>query len=62
MDYFTKWIETEAVTSITKYLSTMGCQARFTIVAYPQTNGEAETANKVILHGLQKKLNEAKGK
>lgn len=47
---------------VTEYLSTMGCQAQFTTVAQPQTNGQAEAANKVILHGLQKKLDKTKGK
>ena len=47
---------------VTDYLSTLGCQARFTVVGHPQTNSKAEVANKVILHGLQKKLDEAKGK
>jgi len=32
------------------------------VVAHPQTNGQAEAANKVIFYGLQKKLDEAKGK
>jgi len=98
VDYFTKWIEAEAVVSITTaevqkfiwrniitrfgiphaiifdngrqfdtskltdYLSNLGCQARFTAVAHPQTNGQAKVANKSILHGLQKKLDNAKGK
>lgn len=47
---------------LTYYLSSLGCQARFTAVAHPQANGQAEAANKSILHGLQKKLGDAKGK
>jgi len=98
VDYFTKWVEAEAVASITTaevrkfiwrniitrfgiprsiifdngrqfdtskltdYLQDLGCQARFTAVAHPQTNGQAEAANKSILHGLQKKLDHAKGR
>ena len=31
-------------------------------MAYPQTNGQAEAANKSILNGLQKKLDDAKEK
>ena len=31
-------------------------------MAHPQTNSQAEAANKSILHGLQKKLGDAKGK
>jgi len=44
------------------YLHNLGCQARFTAVAHPQTNGQAKAANKSILHDLQKKLDHAKGK
>ena len=42
------------------YLLQYGCQARFTTVAHPQTNGQAESANKSILSGLRKKLDAAK--
>lgn len=88
VDYFTKWLEAEAITSITTtevrrfiwmniiacfgipcaiifdngrqfntakftgYLSTLGCQARLIAVAHPQTNSQAEAANKSVLHGL----------
>jgi len=31
-------------------------------VEHPQTNGQAEAANKIILNELKKKLNPAKGK
>ncbi|XP_057444380.1 uncharacterized protein LOC130736583 [Lotus japonicus] len=34
---------------------------RFASVEHPQTNGQAESANKVILNGLRKNLDEAKG-
>ncbi|RDX79320.1 Tf2-8, partial [Mucuna pruriens] len=34
----------------------------FTSVEHPQANGQAETANKVILRGLWKRLEEAKGR
>ncbi|RDX93783.1 Tf2-8, partial [Mucuna pruriens] len=34
----------------------------FTSVEHPQSNGQAEAAKKVILKGLQKRLEEAKGK
>ena len=49
-------------TKITDYLRTLGCQVRFTTVVHPQINKQAETAKKSILHGLQKKLDEAEGK
>ncbi|RDX66810.1 Pro-Pol polyprotein, partial [Mucuna pruriens] len=34
----------------------------FTLVEHPQSNGQAEVANKVILRGLRKRLEEAKGR
>jgi len=49
-------------TKLTDYLGALGCQARFNDVAHPQTNDQAEAVNKSILHGLQKKLDDAKGK
>ncbi|XP_072073834.1 uncharacterized protein [Arachis hypogaea] len=36
-------------------------QTTFSSVEHPQTNGLAEAANKVILHALRKKLDDAKG-
>jgi len=49
-------------TKIMDYVSTLGCRARFTAVTHPQTNDQAKAAHKAILHGLQKKLDDAKGK
>jgi len=43
-------------------INNLGFQARFTIVADLQTNGQAEAANKSILHSLQKKLDDTEGK
>ncbi|XP_020216687.1 uncharacterized protein LOC109800307 [Cajanus cajan] len=45
VDYFTKWIEAEPLATIT----------------HPQSNGQAEAANKVILTELKKRLGDAKG-
>ena len=92
VDYFTKWIEAEAVAKITaerikkfywkkiicrfglpRYIvfdsgtqiasSTvtdlckhLGIQTKFIYVIHPQANGQAESANKVILNGIKKKL------
>ncbi|XP_057452735.1 uncharacterized protein LOC130744576 [Lotus japonicus] len=39
----------------------MSIQRRFSSVEHPQTNGQAESANKVILRGLKRRLFEAKG-
>ena len=35
---------------------------RYSTLAYPQGNGQAETVNKVIVNGLKKRLDDAKGK
>ncbi|XP_057418560.1 uncharacterized protein LOC130712759 [Lotus japonicus] len=97
VDYFTKWIEAEALATITAakirnflwrrvvcrfgvpmalvmdngtqftsaltrdFCADLGIDMRFDSVEHPQTNGQAEAANKVILNGLKKKLDEAKG-
>ncbi|XP_057432585.1 uncharacterized protein LOC130725365 [Lotus japonicus] len=39
----------------------MGIQRRFSSVEHPQTNGQVESANKVILRGLKRRLFEANG-
>ncbi|CAL1358974.1 unnamed protein product [Linum trigynum] len=39
-----------------------GVVLRFSSVAYPQANGQAEAANKSILHGLHTRLTGAKGR
>ncbi|XP_019442352.1 PREDICTED: uncharacterized protein LOC109347077 [Lupinus angustifolius] len=96
IDYFTKWIEAEALATITstniqkftwrsiitrfgipsailtdndtqfsdrrfqELLSGLHIKQHFTSVEHPQTNGQAEAANKVILKGLKKRLDESK--
>ena len=35
---------------------------RYSTLAYPQGNGQAEAINKVIVNGIKKRLNDAKGK
>ncbi|CAN1248722.1 Transposon Tf2-9 polyprotein [Linum perenne] len=98
VDYFAKWVEAEALASITAYQvqkfvfkniitrfslplgfvcdhgTQFDCTAfldfceefkimvRLASVAYPQANGQAEAINKLILQGLKKRVNEAKGK
>ncbi|XP_039687900.1 uncharacterized protein [Medicago truncatula] len=97
VDYFTKWVEAEAVSKITaeqvikfywkkiicrfglprnivtdngtQFASTrvvdfckqLGIETKFVSVIHPQANGQAEAANKVILNGIKKKLEAAKG-
>ena len=45
-----------------KYYSDMGIKNRYSTPAYPHGNGQAETVNKVIVNGLKKRLDDAKGK
>ena len=40
----------------------MGITNRHSTPAYPQGNGQAETVNKVIVSGLKKRLDDAKGR
>ncbi|XP_072065410.1 uncharacterized protein [Arachis hypogaea] len=50
VDYFTKWIEVEP-----------NIKHQFISVEHPQANGKAEEADKVILAGLKKRLQDVKG-
>ena len=40
----------------------MGITDRYSTLAYPQRNGQAEVVNKIIVNGLKKRLDDAKGK
>ena len=40
----------------------MGITNRYSTLAYPQGNGQAKTVNKLIVNGLKKRLDDAKGK
>ena len=44
-----------------EFLQQLGIRHRLSSVEHPQTNGQAEAANKVILNELKKKLSGAKG-
>ena len=44
------------------YCGKLGITNRYSIPAYLQGNGQAEAVNKVIVNGLKKRLNDAKGK
>uniref|UniRef100_A0A2N9G132 RNase H type-1 domain-containing protein n=1 Tax=Fagus sylvatica TaxID=28930 RepID=A0A2N9G132_FAGSY len=72
-DYFTKWVEAEPLARITdsesrkfvwkNIITRFGIpRNHFSSPAYPQGNGQAESSNKVILSGIKKKLEEAKGR
>ena len=45
-----------------QYCSDLRINNRYSTPAYPQGNGQAEAVNKVIVNGLKKRLNDAKGK
>nr|XP_023893160.1 uncharacterized protein K02A2.6-like [Quercus suber] len=97
-DYFTKWVEAEALANIRdvdiqkfvrkniitrfgvphtlisnnglqfdskafrSYCSELGITNRYSTPAYPQGNDQDEAVNKVIVNGLKKRLDDAKGK
>jgi len=50
-----------ASTSVVDLCTQLGIQTKFVSVIHPQANGQAEAANKVILNGIKKKLESAKG-
>ena len=45
-----------------KYCDELGITNRHSTLAYPQGNGQDEAVNKVIVSGLKKRLDDAKGK
>ena len=45
-----------------RYCCDLGIKNRYSIPAYPQGNGQAEAVNKVIVNGLKKRLDDAKGR
>ena len=45
-----------------RYCFDLGITNRYCTPAYPQGNGQAEAVNKVIVNGLKKRLDDAKGK
>ena len=44
------------------YCGELGITNMYSTPAYPQRNGQAEAVNKVIVNGLKKRLDDAKGK
>ncbi|XP_074363525.1 uncharacterized protein LOC141704106 [Apium graveolens] len=75
IDYFTKWIEAKPLTKITtkqvaqflwenimcrKYCEENEIDLRFSSVAHPQANGQAEVANRIILDGLNKRIEKSR--
>ena len=45
-----------------RYCDELRITNRYSTLVYPQGNGQAETVNKVIVSGLKKMLDDAKGK
>ena len=45
-----------------QYCSNLGIKNRYSTPAYPQGNGQAKAVNKIIVNGLKKSLDDAKGK
>ena len=45
-----------------KYCSDIGIRNRYSTPAYPQGNGQVEAVNKVIVSGLKRTLDDAKGR
>ena len=43
------------------YCEEYGIKLRFTSVAHPQANGQVEVANRIILDGLEKRVERSKG-
>ena len=44
-----------------EFCSNLGIKNRYSSPAYPQSNGQAEAVNKVIVNGLKRRLEGAKG-
>src|SRR6266487_3749988 len=44
-----------------EFLTTIGTTQHFTSVEHPQTNGQAEAANRVLLRGLRRRMGASKG-
>ncbi|RDX81326.1 Pro-Pol polyprotein, partial [Mucuna pruriens] len=48
--------------AVAEFCAQYGIKQSFTSMEHPQSNGQAEAANRIILRGLRKQLEEAKGK
>ncbi|RDX87394.1 Gypsy retrotransposon integrase-like protein 1, partial [Mucuna pruriens] len=48
--------------SVVEFYSQLKIQQSFTSIEHPQSNGQEKVANKVILRGLRRRLEEAKGR
>ena len=48
--------------SFRRYCCDLGIKNRYSTPVYPQGNGVAKVVNKVIVNGIKKRLDDAKGK
>ncbi|XP_016206376.1 uncharacterized protein LOC107646727 [Arachis ipaensis] len=66
IDYYTKWVEAKPLANISlanykkfaEFLSGLGIKQKFSSAEHPQSNGQVEAANKIILKGLKKWLDQ----
>ncbi|XP_075655165.1 uncharacterized protein LOC142625380 [Castanea sativa] len=56
------WLSEEQSKAFRRYCRDLGIKNGYSTPAYPQGNGQAEATNKVILAGLKKRLDDAKGR
>ncbi|XP_050214387.1 uncharacterized protein LOC126665596 [Mercurialis annua] len=61
IDHFTKWIEFDSA-KFRKFCAEYQIDLRFTSVYHPQSNGQTEVANRILLAGLKRRLDECKGR
>ena len=45
-----------------EFCSDLGIKNKYSTPVYPQSNGQAKAVNKIIVNGLKKRLDGAKGK
>ncbi|GKV27129.1 hypothetical protein SLEP1_g36334 [Rubroshorea leprosula] len=69
VDYFTKWVEARALSSLTSkkvedfdFYSSYGIKLQFTLVYHPESNGMVKSVNKCILEGIKPRLEQHKAK
>nr|CAN69893.1 hypothetical protein VITISV_005621 [Vitis vinifera] len=60
-DYFSKWVEAEAI-AFRNFCSELNIRNSYSTPRYPQSNGQAEATNKILITALKKRLEQAKGK
>ncbi|XP_075670358.1 uncharacterized protein LOC142640151 [Castanea sativa] len=59
IDYFTKWVEADALATITE--KNLGIKNHYSSPAHPQANGQVEVTNRSLLQIIKTRLEGAKG-